>query len=61
LPEYEVSVKFHIFPFKKVRVTAKSKEEAKQLANKQAKLIKDDLKYSIDKVIIKSHNIDDFL
>jgi predicted AlkP superfamily phosphohydrolase/phosphomutase len=60
LPEYEVSIKFHIFPYKKIVINAKTKEEAKAIANKEAQQLKHDLKHSIDKVKIKSHNIDEF-
>ncbi|MEJ2295236.1 MAG: hypothetical protein P8Y23_10765 [Candidatus Lokiarchaeota archaeon] len=60
MPEYEVSIKFHIFPFKRILVKAKNKEEAKAIANKQAQQLKNDLQHSIDKIKIKSHNIDEF-
>ncbi|TFF84128.1 MAG: hypothetical protein EU552_01410 [Promethearchaeota archaeon] len=60
MPEYEVSIKFHIFPYKKIVVTAKTKEEAKALANNEAQQLKKDLRHSIDKIKIKSHNIDEF-
>jgi len=60
LPEYEVSIKFHIFPYKRIIVTAKTKEEAKALANQEAQQLKERLKHTIDKVKIKSLNIDEF-
>jgi hypothetical protein len=41
-------------------VKAKNKEEAKAIANKQAQQLKNDLQHSIDKIKIKSHNIDEF-
>lgn len=41
-------------------VNAKTKEEAKAIANKEAQQLKQDLKHSIDKIKIKSHNIDEF-
>jgi hypothetical protein len=61
LPEYEVSVKFHIFPYKRILITAKNKDEARDLANAQAQKLKENLKHSIDKIKMKSHNIDEFL
>ena len=60
MPEYEVSIKFHIFPYKRIIVTAKSKEEARELANNQAQELKKNLRHSIDKIKTKSHNIDEF-
>jgi len=41
-------------------VTAKTKEEAKALANQEAQQLKERLKHTIDKVKIKSLNIDEF-
>lgn len=41
-------------------MTAKTKEEAKALANNEAQQLKKDLRHSIDKIKIKSHNIDEF-
>ncbi len=60
MPEYEVSIKFHIFPYKKIIVKAKNKEEARKLATVQAQELKENLKHSIDKIKTKSHNIDEF-
>ena len=41
-------------------MTAKSKEEARELANNQAQELKKNLRHSIDKIKTKSHNIDEF-
>jgi hypothetical protein len=60
LPEYEVSIKFHIFPYKRIIIDAKTKAEAKAIANKEAQQLKQDLRHSIDKIKIKSHKIDEF-
>ena len=59
--EYEVSVKFHIFPFKKILITAKNEKEAKEIANVEAQQIKESLRHSIYKVKAKSYIIDEFL
>ena len=41
-------------------MTAKTKEEAKTIAENEAEQLKKDLRHSIDKIKIKSHNIDEF-
>ena len=50
-----------MFPYKRILITAKSKEEARDLANIQAQKLKESLKHSIDKIKMKSRNIDEFL
>jgi len=61
LPEYEVSVKFHIFPFKKLHVSAENEKAAREIADSQAKIIRDSVEYTIDEIKPKKYLIDEFL
>jgi len=61
LPEYEVKVKFHIFPYRKFKISAKNEEEARELANDQAQHIIDTLDFSIINIKAKRYLMDKFL
>jgi hypothetical protein len=61
LPEYEVKVKFYIFPYRKFKINAKSEEEARELANDQAQHIIDTLDFSITNIKAKKYLMDKFL
>ena len=61
MPEYEVRIKFHIFPYRKFNITARDKAEAREIANANAKHIVDNLNYTIEKIRTKRRLIDDFL
>ncbi len=61
MPDYEVMVKFHIFPYRKFKISAKNEEEAKEIANVQAQHVIDTLDYSITNIKAKKYLMDKFL
>jgi len=61
LPEYIAEIKFHIFPYRKFKFSAKDKEEARQLASDQAKQIINSLDFTIKSLRQIQTLIDDFL
>jgi len=61
LPEYEVKVKFHIFPYRKFKISAKNEGEAREIANDQAQHIIDKLDFSITNIKAKRYLMDKFL
>ncbi len=61
MPEYEVKVKFHIFPYRKFKVSAKDEEEVRELATAQAQHIIDTLDFSITNIKAKKYLMDKFL
>ncbi len=61
MPEYEVKVKFHIFPYREFKISAKNEEEARELANDQAQHIIDTLDFSITNIKAKRYLMDKFL
>ena len=61
MPEYEVKVKFHIFPYRKFKVSAKDEEEARELASAQAQHIIDTLDFNITNIKAKKYLMDKFL
>jgi len=61
LPEYDVKVKFHIFPYRKFTISAKNEEEAREIANDQAQHIIDTLDFSITNIKAKIYLMDKFL
>ena len=61
MPEYDVKVKFHIFPYRKFKISAKNEEEARELANVQAQHVIDTLDYSITNIKAKRYLMDKFL
>ncbi|MHA1477875.1 MAG: hypothetical protein ACTSPU_06725 [Promethearchaeota archaeon] len=61
MPEYDVKVKFHIFPYRKFKISAKNEEEARELANDQAQHVIDTLDYSITNIKAKRYLMDKFL
>jgi len=61
LPDYEVKVKFHIFPYRKFKISAKDEEEARETANDQAQHIIDTLDFSITNIKAKRYLMDKFL
>ena len=61
MPDYDVKVKFHIFPYRKFKIGAKNEKEAREIANDQAKHIIDTLDFSITEVKAKKYLMDKFL
>jgi len=61
LPEYEVSVKFYIFPYRKFKIDATSEEEARNIANDEAQHIIDTLDFKITSIKAKKYLMDKFL
>jgi len=61
LPEYDVKVKFHIFPYRKFKISAKNEAEARELANAQAQHVIDTLDFSITNIKAKKYLMDKFL
>ncbi|MFX0048511.1 MAG: hypothetical protein ACFE8G_10145 [Candidatus Hermodarchaeota archaeon] len=61
MPEYEVKVKFYIFPFRKFKIDASSEEEARDIANDQAQHIIDNLDFDITSIKAKRYLMDKFL
>ena len=61
MPEYEVKVKFHIFPYRKFKISAKDEGEAREIASDQAQHIIDTLDFSVINVKAKKYLMDKFL
>jgi len=61
LPEYEVKVKFYIFPYRKFKIDASTEEEARKIANDQAQHVVDNLDYNITSIKAKKYLMDKFL
>ena len=61
MPDYDVKVKFHIFPYRKFTISAKNEEEARKIANEQAKHLIDALDFTIYSVKAKKYLMDRFL
>ena len=61
MPEYEVKVKFYIFPYRKFKIDASTEEEARKIANDQAQHVIDTLDYNITSIKAKKYLMDKFL
>ena len=61
MPEYDVKVKFHIFPYRKFKISAKNEVEAREIANDQAQHIIDTLDFSVTNIKAKKYLMDKFL
>ncbi|MFX0020049.1 MAG: hypothetical protein ACFFAK_00085 [Promethearchaeota archaeon] len=61
MPEYIAEIKFHIFPYRKFKFSAKNKNEARKLASDQVEQIINSLSYTIKSLKQKQTLIDDFL
>ena len=61
MPEYEVKVKFHIFPYRKFKISAKDEEEARKIAKDQAQHVIDTLDFNITNIKAKKYLMDKFL
>ena len=61
MPEYEVKVKFHIFPYRKFKISAKDEEEAREIAKDQAQHIIDTLDFNVTNIKAKRYLMDKFL
>ena len=61
MPEYEVRVKFHIFPYRKFKISASNEEEARKVVTDQAQHIIDTLDFEITGIRAKKYLMDKFL
>ena len=61
MPEYEVKVKFHIFPYRKFKINASSEEEARKVVTDQAQHVIDTLDFEITSIKAKKYLMDKFL
>ncbi|MFX0075163.1 MAG: hypothetical protein ACFE96_06960 [Candidatus Hermodarchaeota archaeon] len=61
MPEYEVKVKFYIFPYRKFKISASTEEEARKIASDQAQHIIDTLDFDITSIRAKKYLMDRFL
>ncbi len=61
MPDYDVKVKFHIFPYRKFKIGAKNEKEAREIASDQAQHIIDTLDFSITDIKAKKYLMDKFL
>ena len=61
MPEYDVKVKFHIFPYRKFKISAKNEVEAREIANDQAQHIIDTLDNTVTNNKAKKNLMDKFL
>lgn len=61
MPDYEVKIKFHIFPYRKFNISATNEEEVRMIANKQAKELIDSLDFTIYSIKAKKYLMDRFL
>ncbi len=61
MPDYEVKIKFHIFPYRKFNISARDEEEARKIASEQAQHLIDTLDFTISSVKAKKYLMDRFL
>ncbi len=61
MPDYDVTIKFHIFPYRKFNISAKNEEEAREIANTQAQQLIDTLDFTISSIKAKKYLMDRFL
>ncbi|MFX1496930.1 MAG: hypothetical protein ACFFBH_05365 [Promethearchaeota archaeon] len=61
MPEYLAEIKFHIFPYRKLKISAKNEVEAKKIAITHAEDIVKNLKFTIKKLKQRQVLIEDFL
>jgi len=61
MPDYEVKIKFHIFPYRKFNISARNEEEARKIANEQAQHLIDSLDFTISSIKAKKYLMDRFL
>ncbi len=61
MPDYDVKVKFHIFPYRKFKISAKDEKEAREIANDQAQHIIETLDFTITDIKAKRYLMDKFL
>ena len=61
LPEYIAEIKFHIFPYRKFKISAKDIKEARKLANDKAEQLINSLHFTIKSIRQRQTLIDDFL
>ena len=58
MPDYEVKVKFHIFPYRTFNVSAGNEDEARKIANEQAQHLIDSLDFTISSIKAKKYLMD---
>jgi len=61
MPDYDVKIKFHIFPYRKFNISAKDEKEARKIANEQAQQLIDALDFTIYSIKAKKYLMDKFL
>jgi len=61
MPDYEVKIKFHLFPYRKFDITAKNEDEARKIANEQAQQIIDTIDFTLYSIKAKKYLMDRFL
>ena len=61
MPDYEVKIKFHLFPYRKFNITAKNEDEARKIANEQAQQIIDTIDFTLYSIKAKKYLMDRFL
>ena len=61
LPEYEAEIKFHIFPYRKLKINAKNEDEEKRIAINHAEDTVKNLKFTVKRLKQRQVLIEDFL
>lgn len=61
MPEYDVKIKFHIFPYRKFKISAINEKEARKIAKEQAQQLIDTLDFTISSIKAKKYLLDRFL
>ena len=61
MPEYEVKIKFHIFPYRKFNISAINEKEARKIAKEQAQQLINTLEFTISNIKAKKYLLDRFL
>ena len=61
MPEYEVKIKFHIFPYRKFNISAINEKEARKIAKEQAQQLINNLDFTIYSIKAKKYLLDRFL
>jgi len=61
MPEYDVKIKFHIFPYRKFNISAKNEAEARKIAKEQAHQLINTLEFTISSIKAKQFILDEYL
>jgi len=61
MPEYDVKIKFHLFPYRKFNINAINEKEARKIAKEQAQQVINTIDFTISSIKAKEYLLDRFL